>query len=108
MRSPGNYLTLVASVYRDGLVNITNVFNATCCIRPALIIENIESSGFQVGDIFKVGRWEFKVISNNLAWMYNQDIGYHRFDEMSNDYEKSEIKKFIDEWFNNLKEEVSD
>lgn len=101
LRSPGTRQGSVSIVYDGGSVDSSgdNVYYDDFCVRPALIIEDIESSGLQIGDIFRIGEWEFKVISDTLAWLYEQDIGFSRFDESSNDYEKSEIKKFIDDWF---------
>ena len=72
--------------------------------RPALIINNL--GGFRVGDTFQIGIWKFKIISKNLAWLYKQDIGLSQFGE-DNDYNSSKVKKFVDEWYEGLAEEMS-
>ena len=72
------------------------------CVRPALQISNLKSSNFKIGDTFEIGDYKFKVISDNLAWMYKQDIGHYAFNEdfkNGNDYETSDVKKFVDKWF---------
>ena len=101
LRSPGDYSSYAASVYVDGDVYYYGggVNYDGHCVRPALKISNLESSNLLIGDVFEVGDWKFKVISENLAWMYEQDIGDHIFDAKTNVYEQSEIKQFVDNWF---------
>lgn len=99
LRTPGkndsNYACLV---FYDGYVsqsgNYTDDLND---IRPALKIKNI--GNLKVGDIFKIGEYEFKIISPDLAWLYHQDIGTDIFDKETNVYENSHIKKIVDEWY---------
>jgi len=72
------------------------------CVRPALII-NLESSSFKVGDTFEINGYKFKLISHDLAWMYNSDIGLYPFNENGrdgNDYNTSDVKRYVDNWFN--------
>ena len=101
LRSPGTYSLYAADVCRDGDVDYdghgVNVDGG--CVRPALQISNLESSNLLIGDVFEVGDYKFRIISEDLAWMYEQDIGQHRFDEETNVYEQSEIKQFVDDWF---------
>jgi len=104
LRSPGTYSDYVACVNYDGYIyNYGNYVNdRTNYVRPALQIKNLESSNFKIGDIFEIGNYEFKIISKNLAWMYEQDIGCCAFNEdfeKGNDYETSDVKKFVDKWF---------
>lgn len=76
-----------------------------CAVRPALKIKNLETSGLSVGDIFEMKGYEFKIISENLAWMYNQNIGNGFFNKdyrKGNDYENSDIKKYVDCWYEYL------
>lgn len=71
-------------------------------VRPALQIKNLESSNLKIGDTFEIGDYEFKVISENLAWMFKQDIGRCEFNKYlanGNNYETSDVKKFVDKWF---------
>lgn len=107
LRSPGYCQNLAARVDIDGsvyycgfYVNIDNF-----CVRPALKISNLKSSNFNIGDKFEINGYNFKIISDNLAWMYKQDIGKYYFREDSeaknaNDYEYSDVKKYVDNWFN--------
>ena len=101
LRSPGTSSDYAANVYGDGGVNFggDRVDNDNNCVRPALKISNLESSNLLIGDVFEVGDYKFRVISEDLAWMHEQDIGLRRFDEKTNIYEQSEIKQFVDDWF---------
>lgn len=88
------------SVYRSGLY----VDGDSVAIRPALRIKNLKSSRLEVGDIFIFGEKIFKIITNKLAFCLS-DIGNHCFRadwnlKDANDYEKSDAKKFVDDWFN--------
>ena len=107
LRSPGRPDTRAAYVERDSYVDhigfgVDDEFE----VRPALEISNLKSSNFEIGDTFEIDGYEFKVISDNLAWMYKQDIGCYAFNEdyeKGNNYETSDIKKLVDEWFERLK-----
>ena len=101
LRSPGRLSKYAADVRTDGAVNYSGdgVYYDNFCVRPALEISNLESSNLLIGDVFEVGDYKFRVISEDLAWLYEQDIGQHRFDEKTNIYEQSEIKQFVDDWF---------
>lgn len=78
----------------DHCGNIVDIF--AHCIRPALRITNLND--YRVGSIFKFGdRW-FEIIDENTAFC-TRDIGRHRFDYALNDYEKSEIKALVEEWY---------
>lgn len=72
-------------------------------VRPALQIKKPNSSNLKIGDVFEFGGKTFKIISNNLAFCLS-DIGTCAFRrnwkaEDANDYEKSDVKKYVDEWF---------
>jgi len=74
-----------------------------CSVRPALIIKDLEKTNFYIGDTFALCGYEFKIISDRLAWMYNNDIGncaysLNLYDD-SNIYSKSDVKKYVDKWF---------
>ena len=101
LRSPGNLSKYAALVYNDGGVgyNGISVIYGDSCVRPALKISNLQSSNLSIGDVFEVGDYKFRIISENLAWLYEQNIGQLRFDEETNIYEQSEIKQFVDNWF---------
>lgn len=83
------------SVDEDG----GSVNYADVTVRPVLVMS--ENDSLEIGDIFYIGKYKFKVISNTLAWLYDSDIGYHYFDEKTNNYETSEVKEFINNWFKN-------
>ena len=106
LRSPGKDYDFAASVNTLGTVlyNGDAISSSSDAVRPALQIKNTQSSNLQVGDKFEFGGKEFKVISYNLAFCVT-DIGKCCFRKDwkaadSNDYEKSDVKKFVDEWFN--------
>lgn len=111
LRSPSygpNYAATVGNispVYNtDALVNIIN--NA---VRPVLTISNLESLGLKIGDIFEFGGKQFEIISRHRAFCLT-DIGKCAFRKDkrapdAKDYEKSDVKKFIDEWFKKSIEE---
>ena len=111
LRLPGYYQDYAAYVSTDGLVDCTgyDVDYADVCVRPALKI-NLESSGLTIGDTFSFGGKTFKIISDDLAFCL-EDIGTHCFRKDwktpdANVYEASDVKKFIDAWFEAaLKEE---
>ena len=72
-------------------------------VRPALKI-NLNSSNLKVGDCFTLGMWDFEIISDTLAFMSRQDIGTQPFskDGRTNDYEQSDIKTYVDRWYNEV------
>lgn len=97
-----NYAALVygaGSVSRYG--NLVHDSDGT--VRPVLKIKNLEYSNLEIGDVFEFGGKEFEIVSENFAFC-TTDIGKHRFDGSSNVYEKSEIKKYVDDWFKKNKE----
>ena len=74
-------------------------------IRPALKISYLESSGLKIGDTFEFDGKQFEIISDDKAFCL-QDIGecyFNHFVEGElgdfNDYEKSYIKNYVDDWF---------
>lgn len=74
-------------------------------VRPALKIENLKSTNLKIGDSIFFGGKEFEIISDSLAFC-KTDIGEPcpRKDcaKCANKYERSDIKKFIDDWFENV------
>ena len=111
LRSPGHYQYSAAIVNLDGSVYYPgySVNIDYDCVRPALKI-NLESSGFKIEDTFSFGGKTFKIISDDLAFCL-EDIGTHCFRKDwkapdANDYEVSDVKRFVDAWFEAaLKEE---
>lgn len=106
LRTPGSLSSWACRVLAGGDVECVGnyVDDRLVGVRPALIINRIKSSGWKVGDIFEFGGKEFKILSPKLAWMYKDDIGHCAFRKNfkaddANDYEASDIKKFVDNWF---------
>ncbi len=107
LRSPGDDC-FVAYVYTFGRVDCVGDFAWLCnfCVRPVLEID-IESSVFMIGDTFRFGGKNFRIISDKLAFCLD-DIGtslFRRDDRTldDNDYELSDVKKIVDQWFEEAK-----
>ena len=107
LRSPGTDSSHAAGVDYLGSVNYfgLDVYRNDVAVRPALQIKDLRSSNLKVGDRFEFGGKLFRIISDELAFC-EEDIGYHRFDAETNVYEQSEIKKFVDAWFEKAKAEA--
>ena len=81
-------------------------------VRPVLIIGNLKKASMKIGDLIYFGGKEFEVISEKQAFC-TSDIGEYVFknnkDLCATDaarYEDSDVKKYIDEWFEKNKEEI--
>lgn len=105
LQSRGSYRNHAANVRRNGFVNDCgcSIDYANGRVRPSLEIENIKYSNLKVGDRFDFGGEAFEIISDTMAFCL-EDIGACVFREdwrveNANDYEKSDIKKFVDNWF---------
>lgn len=100
LRSPGGYQDYAAGVDDDGSVSAHGygVDAISIGVRPALRIENLALANLKIGDELYFGSERFKIISDHLA-LCNSIVGYMRFDARSNNYEYSEIKKYVDNWF---------
>lgn len=75
-------------------------------VRPALIISNLESSIYQIGDTLSFGDHSFTIISEKYA-LCDEIIEKRPFCNVrnkTNDYETSDIKVFVDDWFDRTKE----
>ena len=106
LRSPGNYQDCATNVYNDGSVDCGGygVYNGDGCVRPAL---KLKSSNLEIGDKFELGGVEFEVVSDRLAFCTG-DIGRCAFRkdwkaEDANVYEASDVKRLVDDWFENAK-----
>ena len=111
LRTPGNNQDRAAFVNGDGSVRYYGiiVYFAFDCVRPALILSTLKSSNLKsieelgVGEHFEFGGYTFTVISNKYA-LCDEVIAETAFREDreakdANVYEKSDVKKFIDNWF---------
>lgn len=81
-------------------------------VKPAL---NIVNTDYQVGETFYIDEFKFVVIPNNLAWLYEQNIGATYFDDSEEifstkhpDWSETHIKKYIDEWYSDLVSHLAD
>lgn len=109
LQSPGRDRRTAVCVTSDGAVYYygSSVNYNNDCVRPALKICNLESSNLKVGDRFEFGDVNFEIISDDLAFCVS-DIGRCAFREDfkavdANDYEQSDIKKYVDAWYENNK-----
>lgn len=114
LRSPGLNQLLAVSIHPEGWIYYVGdyVDYGDNYVRPALLISNLSSSSFQIGDCFIFGNKEFEIINEGLA-LCKTDIGTCAFrnklqEDDANIYEKSDIKRFVDDWFNNAKERDDD
>ena len=95
-----HYLATIVSY--DGLLFGRCVDVACAVVRPVLIISNLKSCNLSVGNKFKAANHTWTVISDTIA-LCDDSIGKQCFnsnrkEENSNNYETSDIKKYIDEW----------
>jgi len=109
LKSPGYSSLRSAFVIDPGFIDDWGIcVSDSIVVRPVLIISNLESSNLKIGDTFKFGDREFEIISTDKAFCLG-DIGTSIFrnDWKASDanvYEKSDVKKFIDNWFKKVKE----
>ena len=113
LRSPGNRYWLHSRDYHSFLATFVYRFGGVCCagcnanfsncgIRPALIIPNLKSYGFEDYSKVKLFDREWFVINDLGYLLLDGDLGCHRLDGESNDYETSEIKEFIEDWLKRM------
>lgn len=98
LRSPGDFSSYAADVYDVGSVftNGSSVYG-TNGIRPALKVSKSEISNLQIGDRKIYYDFPFIKIDDDLL-IAEVPIAFDKFDDESNDYEKSYVKRFLEEW----------
>lgn len=98
--SPGFSCYDAAFVYFDGFVNDFGhgVYDNYGAVRPTLIIDNLKSYGFEDYSKVRLFDKDWFVLNNLNYLLLDGDLGNCRFDEKSNDFETSEIKKLIENW----------
>ncbi len=106
LRSPSVFgaADLAMSVHSNGDTDrYGDDVGITLGVRPALIINNLKSSNFQIGDKFVFGKQTLTVISKGYALCDNiiGDCKFRRATNVSdeNNYNASDVKKFVDEWY---------
>lgn len=97
----------IAAVHEDGCISYHICDIDFYSVRPALKIANLRSSDLKIGDIFEFDEYKFEIISNNLAFCLDS-IRSMAFREDwraldAYDYIKSDVKKYIDDWFKRSK-----
>jgi len=99
LKTAGDDTDRAAYVDSGGFVDChgDDVCCGTYAVRPAVTIRNLESLNFEIGDPLMIQGEEYVYIGNNRA-LYNDEVTYDKFDEVSNDYEKSLIKQVVDKW----------
>lgn len=103
LRSPGDYSD--SAVYVSGEGNVSymgNIVSLEFGVRPALKI-NLESSDFQIGDSFSLKGYTWTIVSKDYA-LCDTTICKKPFRkdwraQDANDYEKSEVKEFLEDWY---------
>ena len=104
--SPGNSDSNAAFVSSGGVDNKDGFYVGfnSIAVRPALWLSNLRSElPFGIG----IKSCENYIVFNGVTWIKIDNdlyiaevpIAFRRFDLESNDYEKSEIRKFLLEWF---------
>ena len=104
LRSPGYYAYRASLVTNDGYVDTDGhtVDDHDNAVRPALRVSNLNSVNLQIGDEVALADHTWTVIPGGMALM-NDIIGYYPFRkdwqaEDANDYEKSDVKKYLEAW----------
>lgn len=104
--SSGDKPTWAATVYGSGVIDSEGfVINDHCFgIRPVLRIKNLDTMNLKVGEVVEVFNCMAQYIGNNSVLLC-ENIGEGIFDWKSNNYEKSEIRRVVELW---LEEERND
>ncbi len=110
LRSPGYNDYEAAFVFGEigNIFDYGSVVVESFGVRPALELSDFTSSDLKVGDQFEFGDYNFTVISNQYA-LCDDIVGECAFRkdweaEDANRYETSDVKKFVDDWYEMLKE----
>lgn len=105
LRSPGYNDGSAAVVLHYGTVREHGfrVNRVDGAVRPAFIISSIESANLKFGDKIKIMGIEATVISDKLA-LADEPVGHTYFRKDfkapdANDYEKSDIKTWLEDWW---------
>lgn len=93
LRSLGHNDKSVLSVYDSKYDSIYDlgICNTNIGIRPALKIDTLD---YKVGEIIVYKKFPYTVIDKDLC-IATVPIAFNRFDGESNDYETSEVRKFL-------------
>lgn len=85
--------------------------NRSAYIRPALRIK-LPKDGLNIGDAFKIGPYEFRIITPYLAWLHDQNIGIGCFKRNSAgkkvSYLNSDVRKRVNAWYKEIKKRIKE
>lgn len=83
----------------DGSINEygVEVSYGSVSVRPALLILKPESLNLAIGDKIRFAGYIWTIIPGDMA-LCDEEIGFNRFDAKTNDFKKSEIKQYIENW----------
>lgn len=98
LQSPGCSSDRAATVHSDGSVLYDGYFvdRSNGAVYPALKISDYRK--YEIGKRVVLYSFPWIIIDEGLA-IAEVPIAFHKFDAKSNDYENSEIKKFLNDWF---------
>jgi len=106
LRSPGVSQTQASGVNAFGTIDPfgDDVDDDSVCVRPALIIDPIPSY-LKSGDIIKIFGKEWVFYNGGALLMDGTLIkmSFNKTPQKGNDYETSDIKKYLDHWFDQSK-----
>jgi len=108
LRSPGLDQNYAVFVYLYGAINNFGnyVNNVNLCVRPVLNISNLKSFNrhhtFIDNDTLVHCGITWKRIDTDL-FIAEVPIATHRFDAISNDYQTSEVRQFLLDWYEERK-----
>ena len=104
LRSPGYGSFSIAIVNSVGSVDDFGYFvdRDIYGVRPALCLESDDLPIIGTRKNYFDFPW---VLIDKDLWIAEVPVGFWRFDEKSNDYEKSEIRKKLIEWYDSRYEE---
>jgi len=107
LRSPGSESGYAADVYDSG--DSYMLGNNICCsdigVRPAITFDS-DKCKLLIGDRLVIGNATLTVIADGIL-LANEVVGKHCFRKDwkapdANDYEASDVKKYVDEWFKKI------
>ena len=108
LRSPGYFTGNAAVVDGDGVVRERgdSVDDDNDSVRPALHLYLEPSDPMSDGTKLRIGKYGFIIVCNGKYALCDTPIGKSAFRkdwdaEDANDYEASDVKKVVDDWFEN-------
>ena len=108
LRSPGDhsYSATAVGEYGSVIMSGNGIEFDDYAVRPALRISNLKSFGVKPGDTLEIFDRDWIVLDKDLV-ISEEEIGEYLFDEESNDYETSEIKRSLENWLREQKEKYN-